>query len=132
MQKKAERRRKRQEVRSAQHIAQQAREATPPDDEDMRHPETPPGEPHQHGYARYAKQEVDTPPRHQHQSSFAANHGKACFVRQIAFFEHSMKVIVIITYLAQMSVLHIQCSAKKAIEVYGIFTLISRHKVRYC
>ena len=79
MQKKSERRRKRQEMRSAQHIAQQAREATPPDDEDMvRHAETPPGEPHQHGYARYAKQEVDTPPRPQHQSSFAANHGNTC------------------------------------------------------
>ena len=79
MAKKAERRRKRQEIRSAQHIAQQAREATPPDDENMRHPETPPGEPHQHGYARYAKQEVDTPPRPQHQSSFASNHGESCF-----------------------------------------------------
>ena len=75
MQKKAERRRKRQEIRSAQHIAQQAREATPTDDE-MRQAETPPGEPHQYGYARYAKQEVDTPPRPQHQSSFVANHGK--------------------------------------------------------
>lgn len=73
MQKKAERRRKRQEMRSAQHIAQQAREATPPDEE-MRHAETPPGEPHQHGYTRYARQEVDTPPRPQHQSSFAPNH----------------------------------------------------------
>ena len=82
MQKKAERRRKRQEMRSAQHIAQQAREATPPDEE-MRHAETPPGEPHQHGYARYARQEVDTPPRPQHQSSFAPNHGMWSFLFEI-------------------------------------------------
>ena len=76
MQKKADRRRKRQEQRSAMHIAQQAREATPPDYED----EAPPGEPHGHHvtaqareptmHSRYRRQDHDTPPRPHHQSSF--------------------------------------------------------------
>lgn len=81
MQKKAERRRKRQELRSAQHIAQQAREATPPDYEEEE--EEPPGEPHGHYgsqqqqqlHQRYERQDLDTPPpRAQHQSSFSASH----------------------------------------------------------
>lgn len=79
MQKKAERRRKRQEMRSAQHIAQQAREATPPDYDDE---EPPPGEPHepydmeQQPVQRYVRQDGDTgtPPRPRHQSSFSASH----------------------------------------------------------
>lgn len=83
MQKKADRRRKRQEMRSAQHIAQQAREATPPDYDD----ELPPGEPHGHYMTpqsreqvvqqRYRKQDIDTPPRPHHQSSFQPAHGQS-------------------------------------------------------
>ncbi|XP_045160147.2 mitogen-activated protein kinase 15-like isoform X3 [Mercenaria mercenaria] len=78
MQKKADRRRKRQEIRSAQHIAQQAREPTPPDYDDE---EPPPGEPHVHYGSqqqqvqqRYARQDPDTPPPRHHQSSFSASH----------------------------------------------------------
>ncbi|XP_052256197.1 mitogen-activated protein kinase 15-like isoform X2 [Dreissena polymorpha] len=80
MQKKAERRRKRQEMRSAKHIAAQAREATPPDYEEEVE-EMPPGEPTGHYMAqiareqtRYAERDPDTPPPRHHQSSFSAGH----------------------------------------------------------
>ncbi|XP_052776856.1 mitogen-activated protein kinase 15-like isoform X2 [Mya arenaria] len=82
MQKKADRRRKRQEIRSAQHIAAQAREATPPDYEEEE--EMPPGEPLGHYGAqqarereqqkRYDRRDPETPPQRQHQSSFSAGH----------------------------------------------------------
>ena len=82
MQKKAERRRKRQEIRSAQHIAQQAREATPPDEDE----EIPPGEPNsqyvsQQHQSKYGRHDPDTPPRpqqYQHQSSFTPGNSKFC------------------------------------------------------
>ena len=94
MQKKAERRRKRQEIRSAQHIAAQAREPTPPDYEEEE--ELPPGEPTGHYGAqqarekdqrqRYDRGDPGTPPPRQHQSSFSAGHGE-CFVSNSVIFE---------------------------------------------